>query len=294
VQNHLLAALLFGLLTVAASAWAPGDEGPPQPQTVANPHYMVPAPPAQPGAISRPDAWPDGSASMDLPPGYAPAGLPEPGQEPPMPPPGRHPQTPPAYPPHQAPPAYVPNPTPPAHSPYAPPPVYTPRPTPPAYGPYQAPPAGPYAGQGPAGGPYARPVRPAAPYAAQPAPPQVAARTAWTVNEGARIIARIGSEVILASEVMSGMSQLIAANKDRLPEDELRKQIDEEVKRRLDAAVDMKLLWLDAKRTIPPEAYDELERRVAEYFETKEVPERLMTSWNAGWPSTSRPRKSPT
>jgi len=283
VQNHLLAALLFGLLTVAASARAVGADGPPQPQSVANPYYVVPAPPAQPKATTRPDAWPGGSAPIDLPPGYAPAGLPEPGQEPPAPPPGQYPQTPPTYSLHQSPPTYVPTPTRPTHSPYVPPPRFAPRPTPPAYGPYEALPARPYAGQSQAGGPYARPVQPAPPYTAQPVPshmarqmrPEVRTQAAWKENEGARIVARVGSEVILASEVMSGINQLIAANKDRLSEDELRKEIDEELKRRLDAAVDTKLLWLDAKRTIPPEAYDELERRVSEYFETKEVPELI-------------------
>ena len=283
MQNQLLAALLLVLSVVASPDWASGDEGPPEPQTVANPYYVTPSPPTQPAPVSRPDAWPGGSASMDLPPGYAPAGLPEPGQEPPMPASGQYPETPPAYPPHQAPPAYVPSATPPAYSPYAPPPPYAPRPTPSPRGPYQAPPAGPYAGQAPAGGPYARPVRPAAPYGVQPVRPQMAPHVqpqvqpqpTWKENEGARIIARVGSEVILASEVMTGVSQLIAANKGRLPEDELRKQIDEEIKRRLDTAVDMKLLWLDAKRTIPPEAYDELERRVSEYFETKEVPDLI-------------------
>ena len=279
VQNHLLAALVFGLSLAAVPARAPGDEGPAEPQSVANPYYVVPPPPAQPEAVSRPDAWPDGSAPMDLPPGYAPAGLPEPGQEPPLPQPGQYPQMPPAYPPHQVPPAYVPSPTPPTPTPHVPPPVYTPRPTPPAYGPHRAPPAVPYSSQGRAGRPYAQPVRPAAPYGTQPAPPQTAPQVrpqaTWKVNEGARIVARVGSEVILASDVMTGVSQLIAANKGRLPEDELRKQIDEQIKRRLEAAVDMKLLWLDAKRTIPPEAYDEMERRVSEYFETKEVPDLI-------------------
>jgi hypothetical protein len=102
-----------------------------------------------------------------------------------------------------------------------------------------------------------------------------APRSAWQENEGARILARVLSEVILASDVMSGMSQLIAANKGRMPEEELRKQVDEEVKRRLEAAIDTKLLWLDAKRTIPAEAYDELERRIIEHFETKEVPDLI-------------------
>lgn len=319
MQNHLLVALLFGLSLAAAPVWASGDDGPPQPQSVANPYYIVPEPPAQPAAVSRPDTWPGGSASMDLPPGYAPAGLPEPGQEhpaaeagqnfqpPPYPPvqspPYSQKQTTPAYTPGQTPSAYVPNRTPPLGSPYAPPPVYAPRQAPSGYGPLQPAPAGPYPGQGQAGGPYARPAEPAAPYGARPTPPQAAPRVpprgampswpqvppqmapqvlpqvrpqaTWKVNEGARIVARVGSEVILASDVMTGLNQLIAANKDRLPEDELRKQIDEEIKRRLDSAVDMKLLWLNAKQTIPPEAYDEMERRVSEYFETKEVPDLI-------------------
>jgi len=275
VRYYLFAALAFGISVVAARAPARGGDGPPPAQTVANPYYVVPGPPAEPAAPSRPGSWPGGSTSEALPPGYAPAGLPEPGQEYPHTEPARHPETPPAYPAGQTLPAPAARPVPrfPAQ-----PAVTVPR------TPYAAQPArtGPYPVGAHSGGPRARPAGPGGPHAAQPALPHVApnvarqvAEAAWKVNEGARILARVGSEVILASEVIGGVNQLIAANKDRVPADVLRKKIDEETKRRLDAAVDMKLLWLDAKRTVPAEAYEALERQVAEYFETKEVPELI-------------------
>ena len=93
--------------------------------------------------------------------------------------------------------------------------------------------------------------------------------------EGARVLARIATEVILTADVMSGLPQLIEANKDRMPPDVLRKQIDAELKRRLGSAIDTKLLWVDAKRTIPDEAYGPLKQRVADHFETKEIPHLL-------------------
>ncbi len=82
----------------------------------------------------------------------------------------------------------------------------------------------------------------------------------------------MGTEVILAADVMGGVPQLIEANKGRMSEAELRKQIDKVLQGRLKNAIEMKLLWLDAKRTIPEEAYTPLKRRISEHFETKEVP----------------------
>jgi len=343
VQNYLLAALLLTLPIVAEPAWASGEDDPSEPQTVANPYYVVPQSPAHPSSPIRPGAWPDAAVPGAVPPGYAPAGLPATGQGPPAGAPGTPSDTQPAYSPSQAPPAYVPNlppasrsqPLSPGYGPSQPPPVYPPYHAAPARPrtqtsaadpryPSRMPPAGqmqavppypgaprapapalPYAGPPGAAAPYTYPaqsgpahpgpahpgpaqpgpVQPGGPYAAQPGPPpprvaqqaapQAPGETGWQENEGARILARVLSEVILASDVMSGVNQLAAANKDRMPADELRKQIDGMVKARLEAAVDTKLLWLDAKRTIPAEAYDELERRIVEHFESKEVPDLI-------------------
>jgi len=300
VRNYLIAVPLVYFLATAAEAQAPTYGTPTANLPGLQTNGTVGTAPTAPTSSLRPGSWPEGKAAGD----YAPAGIPgvnmppEAAVEPSTAQPARqYPETPvgaypsptagrpyPATRPHSPAGTALPHPT--ANYPsnglaapvphpagvthsYQPPPTH-PHPQPTQYGPaYGGGVARPPVAAGPpVGGRQA--AEPDPPPPAQPAPAEPA--PGYEIYEGARILARVGTEVILAADVMSGLQQLIEANKDRMPEDVLREQIDKELKKRLENAIDMKLLWLDAKRTIPEEAYTPLKQRVAEHFETKEIP----------------------
>jgi len=88
-----------------------------------------------------------------------------------------------------------------------------------------------------------------------------------TELEGATIIARIGSDVILASEVLGQVNEVMTRNADRIPDDQ-----EEEVRRmlmqqRLESLLDTKLLYADARRKIPAEGFPQVQERVAAEFD---------------------------
>jgi len=91
----------------------------------------------------------------------------------------------------------------------------------------------------------------------------------------AQIVARVGSEVILAGEVLPGINQLIEQNRSRMSADELREQIDKLIQQRLPSVIETRLIYLDAKRTIPPENFPRVEDALAKRFEEVEVHELM-------------------
>lgn len=89
--------------------------------------------------------------------------------------------------------------------------------------------------------------------------------------EGGQVVARVGPEAILYSEVGSGMAEIRAANKDVVPADELEQQIKLLVQKRLQERIEAKLVYVDAKRTIPPEGLRNIEKRIGDEFDKTEV-----------------------
>jgi hypothetical protein len=89
--------------------------------------------------------------------------------------------------------------------------------------------------------------------------------------EGARVLARVGDDVILASEVMPAYERELAK----------RGQIRSSLQKKallsalLEDRVTTKLIYQDAKRTIPEERLPDIERQIAKHFEKKELPERI-------------------
>ena len=93
--------------------------------------------------------------------------------------------------------------------------------------------------------------------------------------EGAQPLAWVGSDVILAGEVMPAVDEIVA----RVPESE-RAKIPEAQKKALilkllEDQIQTKLIYLDAQRTIPAERLPEIEKRIGEYFDKEELPKRL-------------------
>lgn len=97
--------------------------------------------------------------------------------------------------------------------------------------------------------------------------------------EGSEIIARADGQVILASDVAWQANQIIAANRDRIPPDqveEVRKML---LRQQLFALVDNNMTFLDSKllyadfvRNVPAENLPKIEEQIAEGFEKQELP----------------------
>ena len=110
----------------------------------------------------------------------------------------------------------------------------------------------------------------AQPWQAQTLPPTEAAIAPCEIepSEDARIVARVGGEVVLASEVMS---LFVRDFLDKLDEPIPHEQREELIRGRLKYHTELKLIYLDAKRTIPAEAMPKVKESIAKHFEDKEV-----------------------
>ncbi len=97
--------------------------------------------------------------------------------------------------------------------------------------------------------------------------------------EGAEMLARVGSEVILAKELSMGIAELRAKNPN-VPPEAMEAEIRKILKQRLDQKIEEKLIYLDAKRTLPPDNFPKILDNVAREFENLQVP-RLMKGTNA-------------
>ena len=100
--------------------------------------------------------------------------------------------------------------------------------------------------------------------------------------DGTRIVARVGSEVILESElvmrspefeVIGGVDHLLDLNK--IPPEARDVEREKLIKALVQSVVETKLICLDAKHTIPSEGWPQIEKQLAKAFEDSQL-ERLM------------------
>jgi parvulin-like peptidyl-prolyl isomerase len=96
---------------------------------------------------------------------------------------------------------------------------------------------------------------------------------------GTRILARVGSEAIFESEVAGSVNQIIEANKSRIPPSQIDAQRELLIQQRLKGVIETKLVFQDAKKTIPTEGWNSVEKQLTKHFEDTEL-ERLKK--NAG------------
>lgn len=93
-----------------------------------------------------------------------------------------------------------------------------------------------------------------------------------------QVLATVWSDPILASDVMPQVNDLFAANKDQVPperHEELRNML---IQQRLAKLIETKILYNDAKRTIPEENIKNIQSRVFEAFEKQELPKMMKKS----------------
>jgi PPIC-type PPIASE domain len=90
--------------------------------------------------------------------------------------------------------------------------------------------------------------------------------------EGAQILARVGSEVVLKSDILSFLaSQMLNKKVQPIPEEQreiLFRQL-------LPAVIENKLFYVDAKRNIPPEGLEQVDDQLDKAFLSEELP-RMM------------------
>jgi parvulin-like peptidyl-prolyl isomerase len=89
--------------------------------------------------------------------------------------------------------------------------------------------------------------------------------------DGTRIIARVGSTAIFESEVAGAVNEIIEANKDRIPANQLDKQREMLIQQRLKGLIETKLIYQDAQRTIPTEGMPQVEKQIGAYFDENEL-----------------------
>jgi parvulin-like peptidyl-prolyl isomerase len=90
------------------------------------------------------------------------------------------------------------------------------------------------------------------------------------VCEGARELAHVGSEVILECDVAGPVNDFIEANKDRIPPNQIEATREFLIRKQLKNQIQNKLIFLDAKHTIPSEGWPQIEKQLDKAFEESE------------------------
>jgi len=93
--------------------------------------------------------------------------------------------------------------------------------------------------------------------------------------EGGEIIARVGSEVILAADIAPVVNEWLANNADKLPPAERSKVRMALMQRQLQPLIEVKLVYADARRTIPEENFPQVQKQLDERYEEVQVPKML-------------------
>jgi hypothetical protein len=107
-----------------------------------------------------------------------------------------------------------------------------------------------------------------------PASPAVVPADAKPI-EGSQIIARIEDQVVLASDVLWQVNQMIVMNNQPIPSEQLGEVQQMLMRRMVLQLVDTKLLFADFRRTVPAENLPKIEASIAEPFEKVEIPRLL-------------------
>ncbi|MGQ9504572.1 MAG: peptidylprolyl isomerase [Thermogutta sp.] len=102
------------------------------------------------------------------------------------------------------------------------------------------------------------------------------------ICEQTTILARVGTDVILAEEIIGAVNEMLLPYRNKVPASVLEQYKQQLMRRLLWQRVEMKLVYQDAKRHLPPEAIEHFEKEVGKLFEEKELPDRLKKmGWNS-------------
>jgi parvulin-like peptidyl-prolyl isomerase len=96
--------------------------------------------------------------------------------------------------------------------------------------------------------------------------------------DGTRIIARVGLEAIFESDAIGAVNEILEANKERIPASQLERQRELLIQQRLKGLIETKLIFLDARRTIPEEGWKHVEKQIGSYFDDNELDKMMKKS----------------
>ena len=100
--------------------------------------------------------------------------------------------------------------------------------------------------------------------------------------EGGKILARINGELVLAGEILPQIESFLQQNKSQIPESQFETVKRQAMESALRQLIDTKLLYSEFRRSVPEEGRIEVEKRLAEQFDKKVVPEMLERAKIAG------------
>ena len=93
--------------------------------------------------------------------------------------------------------------------------------------------------------------------------------------ESAQILAKVGSDIILAGEVLPLIDKAMEENKDKIPESQWEATRKALIQQAIESRVQYKLICADVKRSLPPEGLEHVQRLFGERFDDHEIPDRL-------------------
>ena len=93
--------------------------------------------------------------------------------------------------------------------------------------------------------------------------------------ETAQILARVGSDIVLAGEVLPIVDNAMEANKDKIPESQWEDTRKALIQQAIESRVQYKLICADVKRSLPPEGLEHVKGLFEERFEDHEIPDRV-------------------
>jgi parvulin-like peptidyl-prolyl isomerase len=114
---------------------------------------------------------------------------------------------------------------------------------------------------------------------ARTAPPRQGPPVNWNEFERARIMGRVGDDIILAGDILGMVDQQLAPYVGKAPEDQLAQQREILIRRQLASTVERKTLYQSFIRTIPPDRREEalggVWEQITEKFNEEELPKAL-------------------
>ena len=90
--------------------------------------------------------------------------------------------------------------------------------------------------------------------------------------EGGEIIAKVDGQIVLASDILWQVDQLIAANRSRIPEDRVAEARRALMRQQLKPMLDTKMLYADFRRKVPAENIPGIFDNLRQPFNESEVP----------------------
>ncbi|HWA98242.1 MAG TPA: peptidyl-prolyl cis-trans isomerase [Pirellulales bacterium] len=106
------------------------------------------------------------------------------------------------------------------------------------------------------------------------APPSSAAGESFEL-EGAKIIARVGNEVILAGDILGPINELLASKANQIPPSEMEMVRQTLLRRNLEQVIQTKLIMIEARRKVGDDGMKQIDGKLFELFEERQVPKAM-------------------